>query len=937
MIASAQPSGDPLRDGFLEPPESAKPLVFWQWMNGCVTKEGITSDLESFKRVGLGGVQQFLVGGSQATITDPSVEILNPKWNELMRFAIEEAARLGLSFGTHNCPGWSASGSPGVTPEDAMQKLVWTSREFEGPSQSEVLLERAAVDPEWNFYRDVAVMGLPIRETAVAADEVVDLTARMTPDGTLRWEVPAGRWQVLRFGATLTGATNGTAPISGQGLEVDKMSRPALERFYASYPQKLLELAPSHNGRTFSRIELDSYEAGLQTWTPEMFAEFERRRGYDLRPWLPVLADRIIDTQQHSERFRTDWQRTLGDLITENYYAYLGELIRRTPGLEFLLEPYATGHGEVFDSMEVSAAGDILMCEFWQEPATWGWDSVKPVASAAHTWGKRIVAAEAFTGQPQYAWRVAPFDLKRSGDRAFALGVNKMILHAAAHQPWPQWKPGMTMGWWGTHFGPGQTWWEHGGPEWIRYLSRCQFLLQQGQPVADLCFLVRGRVRPALPAGYDGDTMGERVLLERVVVRDGRLELPDGMSYRVLVLPDRREMSVPVARKLRELVLAGAVIIGPPPERAVGLEGYPRSDAEVAAIGKEIWGDLDGVARTEISVGRGRVFYGKKPGDVLSSLGVRPDFEAPAKLSWIHRKADGNDIYFIYNSQNESLTTDVTLRATNDEVELWHPDSARVEKTSALRSADGRTQLAVTLEPHGSRFIVLRPHVTQDAIAPVQFSPIVSSVEITGPWHVRYPSGRGAPASVDLMRLLSWSAHSDAGVRHFSGTATYVAHFKTPPDFVPGQNRVEIDLGQVEKIATVSINGRTFATLWKPPFRVDITDALSSGDNALEVHVTNLWPNRLIGDEREPDDAKWGEPEVFRFVKPVPTTGRRLMEIPGWVTDAVNRPSGNRVTFTTYDFFNGSDPLLPSGLLGPVMTDVSVSSKTERQQSPPRK
>lgn len=473
-------SDDPIARGFHSPPPDARPLVFWQWMNGCVTKEGIVSDLDSFQRVGLAGVQQFLVGGSEATITDPTIEILNPKWRELMKFAEAEAARRGLSFGTHNCPGWSASGGPWIKPDDAMQKLVWTITDVQGGQMLQQAIAQPPVDARWGYYRDVATLAIPGAAASVSSAQVVDLSGAMGADGMLRWHAPPGPWRILRFGHTLTGAINGTAPVSGQGLEVDKMNQAALDRFYAAYPERLVSDAGELAGHAFRRFESDSYEAGAQTWTPAFAAEFRRRRGYELQPWLPVLAGITVEDAEQTARFREDWERTIEELVAENYHGHLAELIHRTPGMEYLLEPYATGRDEPFDLTAISAMGDTLMCEFWQKPSTWGWDSVRPVASAVHTWGKRIVAAEAFTGQPQYAWRVAPFDLKTTGDRAFIEGVNRVILHAAAHQPWPDLKPGMTMGWWGTQFGPGQTWWEHGGPEWIAIFPAASFCCSKG-------------------------------------------------------------------------------------------------------------------------------------------------------------------------------------------------------------------------------------------------------------------------------------------------------------------------------------------------------------------------------------------------------------------------------------------------------------------------
>jgi hypothetical protein len=904
---------DSLAEGFRRPPTSARPLVFWQWMNGCVTKEGITSDLESFKRVGIGGVQQFLVGGSEAIVTDPTVQVFNPKWRELMRFAIEECARLGLSFGTHNCPGWSASGGPGVQPADAMKKLVWTVTEVEPGAEVELAtLPRPAADDR--YYRDVQLL-------AMRDDEVVTPQEVQVLSGA-RWKAPMGRWKIYHFGETLTGSVNGTAPLSGQGLEVDKLSRESLERFWATYPGQLVELAGAHAGRVFKRLELDSYEAGPQEWTTDALMQFSAICGYDARPWLPALAGATVGSAEATRRFREDWQLVVAHLLTENYFGHLGELTRRTPGMEFLLEPYATGQGELFNTSDVSAKADQLMCEFWWGPTTWGWDSIKPVASAVHAWGKGLVLAEAFTGQPQYAWRVAPFDLKQAGDRAFTMGVNQVILHAAAHQPWPGLKPGMTMGWWGTQFGPGQTWWEHGGPEWLGYLSRCQFLLQQGLFVGDLAWFTSERKTPAMPAGFDGDSLGEQLLLQRLAVQDDRLVLPGGMSYRALILAGRPEMKLEVLEKLRQLVEQGAVIAGPRPQRMLGQRGGMVAEAKFQHLADEMWGADRTAKNSERRIGRGRVLTSATPEQVLHSLGCEPDvrIESGSGVVWTHRRTTKDDLYFLTNQGAAATIAEISFRAVAPEVEFWDPDTGEIERCSHVAVEAGRTRVRLALDAFGSCFVVFRVSPTEGRAKPTE-AETLDRQEITGAWQLRFPAGLGAPAEVALRELLSWPDHSDPGVRHFSGTATYARTVHMPDGFGAADHRLFLDLGRVRHIAEVRLNGVVFPALWKPPYRLDVTTALRSGENQLEIQVTNLWPNRMIGDAREPEDAEWGPAAKFKYVDSNPTIGRPLLKIPDWVSRGTARPSPGRVTFSTYDFFEADAPLLESGLLGPVFLE----------------
>lgn len=913
-------SADPLSEGFRNPPEEAKPLIIWQWMNGVVSKEGITADLEAFKRIGLGGVQNFQIGGpDQALADDPGVQIGNAKWRELMRFTMEECARLGLSFGTHNCPGWTSSAAPDVKVEDSMQKLVWTETKIVGNFDGQ--LPQATVDPQWNHYRDIAVLAVP-DQPVIAKGEVIDLTGKTDGNGRLKWSAPPGTWNVLRFGHTTTGRMNsGQSPVSGAGLECDKFSRAAVERFWRGYPSMLLDVAGENAGHSFRRIEIDSYEAGPQDWTPAMAGEFKNRRGYDLLPWLPALAGKIIDDKDRTNRFLRDWKQTITDLFAENYYLFMDELTRRTPGLQLLVEPYSTGSGvkDVFDTPSFSGGESLLACEFWTRP-NWGWETLPRVSSAAHTWGKPLVLAEAYTCWPLSAWQDDPYALKGVGDRAFCDGVNRMMFHAGAQNPWPNLKPGMSMGKWGTQFVPGQTWWEHGGAEWISYLSRSQFLLQQGLPVADLCYLLERKTSPR-PPGYSGDACGERVFLTRMATRDGLLVLPDGMSYRLLLLPEGRSMTLPVAQKLRQLVADGAIVLGAKPDHSPGLEGYPSSDAEVKKIGDEVWGDCDGKSVTEHAFGKGRVFWGKSPQEVLKEIGTEPDaeFVDAVGIRWIHRKADGTEIYFVSNQNTKPVALTASFRVKGRLPELWHPDTGKTENAPHWHQAGERTEVSLNLDPSGSVFVLFRnPSADSGPGLQERSAPQVQSLDVTGSWKVRFPSGWGAPESVTLDRLASWSDNQDPGVKYFSGTATYGKELIVPADFLAPGRIVELNLGEVKNIAEVVVNGQPCGTLWKPPFRADITRALKVGPNQLEIKVTNLWPNRMIGDELQPDDAEWGEPYQYPYAPGKPIIGRMLARVPQWLSEGKPRPSKDRHTFVSFKFFTKDSPLLPSGLLGPV-------------------
>jgi hypothetical protein len=960
-----------LETSFLKPPESARPWTWWHWMNGCVSREGITADLEAMKRAGLRGAFMFNV--DQLPIDDSSVQVLNPKWLELVKFAAEEAARLNLEFGVHNCAGWSSSGGPWVKVGQSMQKVVWAEQEFKGPGRFSDKLPVPRVDPRWNYYQEIAVLAFPSQAQPIESSAIVDLTDKLDKDGTLAWDAPEGTWTIVRFGHTTTGKMNGPAPKSGTGLECDKMSREAVAAFWTGYPARVLADVGPLAGKALKTILIDSYEAGSQDWTPQMREEFKKRRGYDPVPWLPVLTKRAIASAEMTQRFKSDWELTISELFIDNYYAAMADLTHGYPGLEFAIEPY-TGP---FDTLSCGGRGDVLMSEFWQKPSPWGWDSVRPVSSSAHTWGKRTIGAEAFTGWPKSSWQQDPYALKATGDKAYCMGVNQFVLHTTAHQPWKDVAPGMTMGWWGTQFGRTQTWWDHGAAEWIEYLTRCQYLLQQGLFVGDLCYPETGLAAPQIPRGYDGDTCSGDALLTRMSVREGRLMLPDGMSYRMLVLPARQTMTPQMAGKLRQLVADGATVIGPKPVRSPSLQDYPACDEEVARIGNEVWGDADGNRVKEHAFGKGRVLWGRSPQDVLAQAGIEPDFETsqftdPGALVWIHRHAGSAELYFVSNQRDSAVETPVSFRVQGRVPELWHADTGKIEQAGVWWFQDGRTVVPLRLDPSGSVFVVFRkPAGDLDPIiavrregaleAPgatvnvrdgqvqlqtaqagvyqlktaagkslkVRVKAVPAPLVVDGAWELRFPADWGAPERVTLEKLISWTQHPDRGVKYFSGTATYVKDIHVRSKLVAKREAIILDLGHVKNVASVRLNGKDLGVLWKPPFRVEVTGVLRPGKNRLEIKVTNLWANRLIGDEQEPQDCEWGSEQTFGYDKTPERTGRPLLKVPDWLMQGTPRPSKSRYTFVTYDIFTKDSPLLESGLLGPVKLEALAIEKVE--------
>jgi hypothetical protein len=1042
-LANLGMAADDLEKGFAAPPDSAKPWTYWFWINGNITREGITADLEAMARVGIHGVLIMEVAQPKQMAPTGPVAFGSPVWRELFRHAVAEAGRLGMEINMNNDAGWTGSGGPWNTPEFSMQKLVSTSLAVQGPRRCEETL--AAPVAVQGYYRDLKVLAypasaapqakppvlpkakkqsakkaalapVPVSADPIPADRILDLTSKMNPAGKLDWDVPVGHWIIQRIGHTSTGQMNKPSPEAGRGLECDKFSAEALQRHFEAFIGKLVDDLGATAARTLTLTHIDSWEVAGQNWTPRMAQEFSRRRGYDLTPWLVSLAGGPpLGSVELTRRFQRDFKRTQSELMTENYAAALRALANRR-GLQLSIEAYGP-NGEFINPLDYGAEADLPMAEFWV--ARWGaWhlQSSRFVSSAAHAAGKAIVGAESFTALGENdAWTEHPYSIKTVGDWAFSEGVNRFIFHRTVLQPWAGLEPGMSFGPFGTHFDRNQTWWEPGAA-FMKYLARCQYLLQQGWFVADVCRLVPdgenhgskpgmaalpGRYA-ALPGGYNYDYLSDKTLVNTASVVNGRITLPSGMSYRVMQLPEATTMTPELLRKLRDLVRAGAIVIGPKPEKSPSLQGYPNCDTDVHSLAAELWGGCDGRTVTEHVLGAGRVFWGEPMAEVLRAAASGPDVQVvvdppvnddairsvtlgrgktmgdeppglmPSKgLNWIHRRAGETEIYFLANPQHRPVEAQCSFRVSGRQPELWNPETGEMSKPAVFSARDGRTHLPIRFTPAGSAFVVFRApadpalqvvRVRRDGaellgggtaaaggLLPgfwrrdrgVQLETMVSGryevefadgqtrttnvpapqppVTVGGPWQVRFQSARGAPVAMEFQSLVDWAQHENDGIRFFSGTASYATAFDWQPEAGgresgrTTQSRYVLDLGRVEVMAEVRLNGADLGVLWKPPFTVEVTDSLRAGRNRLEVKVTNLWPNRLIGDERFPDDCTAGG--TWK-TGPIPAW-------PEWFLKGQLRPEPRRLTFTTWKYYTADSPRLPSGLLGPVMLQMA--------------
>jgi hypothetical protein len=1090
-----QTSADPLKAGFLNPPHAARPLVWWHWMNGNISKEGIKLDLEWMHRVGIGGFQNFDAALATPKVVDKRLAYMTPEWKDAFKYATTLADHLGMEEAIAGSPGWSESGGPWVTGSEAMKKYVWSETvvqggkpftgtlahppENTGPFQnlpitnntftepqfyadSEVVAYRApagvdgpqpkitfssggldtalltdgdlvktttlpsAAAPnekawiqyefpqpqricaltivrrpngpnddyfsrggspapsealevsddgvhfrviatvpkggstehtisfapvEAKYFRvtfktaptptlnattpqsDIALAELVLHpdarvnrfeekaafnqtpdlypfatpevtpSDAIRKSDVVDLTGKMRPDGTLDWTPPPGTWVVIRFGYSLLGITNHPATKEATGLEVDKLNAHYVKNYMDRYLDSYKETvgADFMGKRGIRYVINDSWEAGAQNWTDNMIADFKRLRGYDPHPWLPVLAGHVVESAKASDQFLWDLRKTIADLTATEHYGQL-EATLKARGMGHYGESHESGRAFIADGMEVKKLNDIPMSAMWvqapgvnREMYAYNADD-RESASVAHIYGQNLAAAESMTARINSAWAWSPGTLKPTADQELINGINRFVIHESAHQPLVDKAPGLTLGPYGQWFNRNETWAEEARP-WVDYLARSSYMLQQGHFAADVLYFygedsnltaIFANSAPTLPAGYGFDYINADGLIHMFRVANGRITTASGMSYRLLVLdPYSRHMSLPVLRAIHSLAEQGASVAGQKPTDTPSLAD---DQAEFSRLNTELFGDGTGVH----SVGKGKVFAGQDGAAALKALDVAPDFdhskpEADTRIAFVHRKLPDGDIYFLDNRSDRDETVDATFRIAGKAPELWRAETGMSEPAS-YKIANGRTTVPLHLEPWGTVFVVFR----KPAPSPARTLPTTEETElatIEGPWNVTFQENRGAPASVPFDKLISWTDSNVAGVKYFSGAGTYTSALDAPSAWFNPGSHLWIDLGDVKDLAEVSVNGVSLGVVWHAPYRVDVTKALRPGSNVIKVKVVNTWVNRLIGDQQ---------------------------------------PNATKYTFADITPYTASSPLSPSGLLGPVelvRTTVEAAGK----------
>ena len=1069
--------------GFQDPPESAQIYTWWHWMDKAISREGITRDLESMKEQGVVGATILNIGLFEGRDFDvPQVPFNSPEWYDMFHFALEEADRLGIEIGIHNCDGWSTSGGPWITPEHSMKQFIWSTKVVEGGKQVSIELPQPVA--RMDFYRDVAVFAYPstlnlraddhmpgimINDTLdgsllfdgepmskitlsqgdrivfafskpvqvdkiaihphlifqwgpynlnsvfdlevsedgqtfrkhadfaistlnkttihsfpevtaqyfriiprqilglgdrgmvdvsemellgreesprysagiachlaktvavrplsmeqmvrvdpeqmnaipVSNGEVVDLTAKMTAEGLLEWEVPEGNWTVIRFGYTTTGAVNAPATDEGRGLECDKMDTTALNLHFASFPAKLIEAAGDMTGNSFKYLFIDSWECKYQNWAENFMQEFQQRRGYDMLPWMPALCGVVVESSDKTEAFLNDYRRTIADMIEEYYYRHYSNLCK-AQHMELHAEViYGGTNYPPLDVLRTNQYADLPMTEFWAVTRDGGTldRSVVRYASTADlsatnpthacaVYDLPVLASEAYTGFAHYS--ETPWVLKPFGDMAFCEGVNRMVLHSYVHQPFEK-KPGFTLGQWGSHFNRHNPWWQHFS-RFSTYLARQQYILQQGRAHADICYFIGDRmpdfqgIHPlySLPYGYRADHINPDLLGQP--------------AYRLLLLPDDPVMSLKSLQKLEKLVASGALVSGPKPQTIISLADYESESGAMTELAGKLWGNADGKTVFENPYGKGKVIWGKPIQDILEGEGILPDVEnndpRPENFRYIHKRLGSQDIYYLFNQSQEEKQVEFLFNVMDKTPSVYDPVNGNAQPCMSFKKEGSRTRVPLHFRPRQAFFLVFNEGVSGEHFVEIlqdgkiifpaaasgdgQAMPVLNLKEtgeiellsLTGgdftlisnkgnTRQVKVPEAEildikefkgqimfhdgdagkmDKTRSVEISELTSYTDYEDPVIKYFSGTASYTIQFELPGDWVEPGHVYFLRAGETGASAEIRLNGELLDVVWEPDYPIRLESLPQAGTNLLEVKTTNIWRNRIIGD-----------------------------------------------------------------------------------------
>lgn len=711
------------------------------------------------------------------------------------------------------------------------------------------------------------------------ADDIIDITSYVGKNGELSWDVPNGNWKIIHTGMLPTGVTNGPATEEGTGLEVDKMNHHHVIAHFDAFLGEIQRRIPEEDRRTWKVAVQDSYETGSQNWTDDFEEKFSAAFGYDPTPYIPAVFGYVVNSQDHSDRFLWDLRRFIADKIAYEYVGGLREVSHKH-GLTIWLENY--GHwGFPGEFLQYGGQSDEIGGEFWNEGELGDIEN-KAASSAAHIYGKTKVSAESFTASGNTFGRY-PALLKARADRFFTEGINNTLLHVYIHQPYEDKKPGVNT-WFGTEFNRHNTWF-YDMDIFIEYLKRCNFMLQQGKYVADVAYFIgedvpkmTGIQNPVLPKGYSFDYMNAEVILNRMDVKNGMFTLPDGMQYKVLVLPELETIRPEILMKIVQMVEKGGTILGPKPKRSPSLSNMTQADSVVQYWADRLWGTLDADKPTVNNYGQGKVFSQVGLEEVFVALALSPDFVVDQEgILFTHRKLADGDIYFISNQNERKIDFTAGFRINGGLPEIWDPIQGKTRKLSTFSKLENKIEIPLTLDVNGSCFVLFRKGAVSDyEISETKSNPssrklAVREIGIVEPWKIIFHERKDT--TITLQSLIDWKDADSSFIRHFSGTATYYNSFFT--NELSDDQNYTLDLGDVKAIAKIKVNDRYVGGVWTYPYSLDITDYVVKGQNKIEIKVVNAWANGLIGDQSldEKDRLTWAIENPYTKESPLHSSG----------------------------------------------------------------
>ncbi|WP_020531172.1 glycosyl hydrolase [Flexithrix dorotheae] len=937
---------------FVNPPDYAKPRGYWIWGHGNYDYSTIKRELKAFKEMGLGGVDIFDMGiADPYDIIPDGNPFLGEKMLDGIAFALQEANKLDLKMGFSVSNGWNAGGDWTAPDEMLMQLLFWQDT-LKGPVKIEEVgfpelpkifkkpYGTFELFPQLNdegfpeFYEDVSLLAYPLSADNKIADteKVLFFNVDDLKGNKIKLDLPEGNWVLTRAVVSPLGQKMWMRSSNSNGFIMDHYSKKATKNHFEHIVGKLEERLGDLGESSLERLYLCSFEAeDYIIWSPELKEEFFAQHGYEPDVYMPVFTGQKVLDENTTKRFLHDYRSTVSEMFV-NYHYRQASQICRDHGLLLASESGGPGpplHYVPTEDLKALGAVDIMRGEFWNMPQRWkdkkGRDLlqvVKNIASAAHIYGHKVVEMESFTSQTKH-WQEAPYDLKKIADQAFCQGMTRVIYHTMPHSPPEAGVPGWSYQA-GTHIHPKMTWWDMSKP-FHTYLARCSALLMQGNFVADVAFYYGSDIpnfaigskypREGLGEGYDYDDLNTEILLQTEKVENGKIILPSGMQYHVLVLPDSAVMELRVLKKVEELLQKGATIIGPKPKFVYGLNQFEAQEVELKKIADNIWGKSSAKRKRKKNYGKGTIITGYTAREILEEKGIFQDFnykvasnQSAPLIDYIHRSTGEEEIYFIRNMDTLALIANLNFRIPqNMKPAIWDPVSGEISQPAIFRFHEKGLEMPLKLEGLQSYFIVfsktneslsfinkitkngeiLFPAETMEdfdfsakfqenqaivfqtslpgeyelirnngAVEKENFSTAPQIKILENSWQVHFPYGWGFDPVQQFDELMDWTAHPNSALKIFSGKASYKTSFEVEDEFLELKSNYFLDLGELGDVATVYLNGKEVGTSIFPPHQLNIDGIIKSGLNYLEVEVANTWLNQLIGESKKPLDEQ---------------------------------------------------------------------------------